>query len=389
MKRSEEKKLLDDWFASVSFTDEPKPSMPAPDPEDPDDDYTGEPLALSHVRAHVRRQRDGKVVNVREYDTKTQAQKLLQHLALRAKAQELKPLPPHVPSEVPTENIEGVPVDLQGAAPELRPVIEDQARRIFSENPGLSRQVKAIKVQPFSAHTEAGKELLLEGFADTGMAFDDVLGFQSIYDGSLYLNGTVFGSSEAAHDVAVQQPAGWFSTPVHTSEDLARETMTHEMGHAANRVWQGKDMDEGLQEILKEEGIGHALPDGSTRISVSGIKSHLSEYGAKNQPEFVAEAWAEYNLSPHPRTIAAKVGKILRDRLAKSNHHGFWGLPSRDTVQRGGPLRVTTGAPNAVLRFREHLPEEVIWTWPSPQHTHEWQEPDVDADHGDSASDDN
>lgn len=47
------------------------------------------------------------------------------------------------------------------------------------------------------------------------------------------------------------------------------------------------------------------------------IKDELSEYGAKNIAEFIAEAYTEYLNNPNPRTIAQKVGEIIEEKVAK------------------------------------------------------------------------
>lgn len=47
------------------------------------------------------------------------------------------------------------------------------------------------------------------------------------------------------------------------------------------------------------------------------IKDNLSEYGAKNKAEFIAEAWSEYLNNPEPRPIAKAVGELIIKKLGE------------------------------------------------------------------------
>ena len=46
-------------------------------------------------------------------------------------------------------------------------------------------------------------------------------------------------------------------------------------------------------------------------LSRADIKDGLSEYGTKNDGEFIAEAWSEYQNNPNPRAHARFVGDLI------------------------------------------------------------------------------
>jgi hypothetical protein len=48
----------------------------------------------------------------------------------------------------------------------------------------------------------------------------------------------------------------------------------------------------------------------------------LSHYAAENIAEFIAEAWAEFRNNPNPRSLAAKVGRLILDRYNRSKSNG-------------------------------------------------------------------
>jgi len=50
-------------------------------------------------------------------------------------------------------------------------------------------------------------------------------------------------------------------------------------------------------------------------LSKAEIKTGLSFYASTSLPEFVAEAWSEYSISPTPRPMAVKVAELLIARL--------------------------------------------------------------------------
>ena len=59
------------------------------------------------------------------------------------------------------------------------------------------------------------------------------------------------------------------------------------------------------------------LRAGTYRTSREAYGSLLSDYGAKNSAEFLAEAFSEYIHNPNPRPIAKKVGERIVKELSK------------------------------------------------------------------------
>lgn len=80
-------------------------------------------------------------------------------------------------------------------------------------------------------------------------------------------------------------------------------TVYHEMGHII-------DYHMGLNSLGRSP-----MPQNETLKRIFGnreaVRTGLSQYGAKNSRETVAEAWAEYKMNPHPREIALAIGKEI------------------------------------------------------------------------------
>lgn len=80
-------------------------------------------------------------------------------------------------------------------------------------------------------------------------------------------------------------------------------TVYHEMGHIID-----------YHLCLNSFG-GHGTPQNETLKRIyddrEAVKTGLSQYGAKNSRETVAEAWAEYKMNPNPREIALAIGREI------------------------------------------------------------------------------
>lgn len=77
-----------------------------------------------------------------------------------------------------------------------------------------------------------------------------------------------------------------------------KSVIDHECGHAIDYAY-GLS---GSNSEINSEAISHKHEE---------VKNGLSEYGASNIREFIAEAWSEYKNNPHPREIATKVGGAM------------------------------------------------------------------------------
>lgn len=89
-------------------------------------------------------------------------------------------------------------------------------------------------------------------------------------------------------------------------------TVYHEMGHII-------DYHLGLNNFG-----GYGTPQNETLRRIyadrEAVKTGLSQYGAKNSRETVAEAWAEYKMNPTPRQIALDLGMEI-DKLSLANRN--------------------------------------------------------------------
>lgn len=92
-----------------------------------------------------------------------------------------------------------------------------------------------------------------------------------------------------AHDISIKfQPEG---------TDSVKAIFDHEMGHQLDYALDLRND----PEIIK-------IYRSMTRTE---IKDNLSEYGASNIKEFIAEAYAEYINNPKPRKVAREIGEII------------------------------------------------------------------------------
>jgi hypothetical protein len=86
----------------------------------------------------------------------------------------------------------------------------------------------------------------------------------------------------------------------------------HELGHAMDNMLCIRFMFE-IKNLYEE--------------NLSTMTEKLSTYAAENVLEFIAEAWAEYKLSPEPRPLAKRVGSIIERRYGErfsSSRGNFW-----------------------------------------------------------------
>lgn len=119
------------------------------------------------------------------------------------------------------------------------------------------------------------------------------------------MNNQFFGNSrKAAASLKDQVSRQWHPVAC----DTTKAVFDHEFGHQLDK-WLG---------IQSETDVA-AIFSGA---SAADMKAGLSEYGATNLNEMVAEAWSEYCNNPNPRPIAQKVGETVERKYiewAKKN----------------------------------------------------------------------
>lgn len=100
--------------------------------------------------------------------------------------------------------------------------------------------------------------------------------------------------------------------------DTLRAVFDHEIGHEIDRLLGLRSHPEFLKIYTPEHAKGK-----------THIIEHLSEYGNKNEAEFIAEAWSEYLNNETPRPIAAAVGALIKKLYSeKFPSSGASGSPS-------------------------------------------------------------
>lgn len=313
-------------------------------------------IALSQVKGYTRKTKSGKVVRVGGYTNR-----------ITKKALQSAVTPHAVKSDLP-------PMYLDLAEPSMRVAIKQEAEKLFKDNPGLSKLVPSITVMPFERGNPAGDELEREGAFSDGPNVDAILGFSSMTDGSLWLNANTFGSREkAAAGIAIQRSMAkdWTSVPVTTPEELARYTMTHEIGHSAATAPTEDGFQRLVEETLEEHGIIQTKGHDAIQIDTDALRENVSAYATTSQDEFAAEAWAEFNLSPNPRPIAKEIGQALRNvvvlgkpmrgprvpvvRVYDGDEDGYYGSGYEEDPYDVGYIVIYPGPVD--------IPPVVVWKW--------------------------
>lgn len=125
-------------------------------------------------------------------------------------------------------------------------------------------------------------------------------------------NGTFWNSEEFPYSKAISSikrniKSKWH--PVGTAS--VKAMIDHEFGHKIdelldlrnNKIF--KIIHKGFQDITLKK-----------KKNKKYIINNLSEYGTKNEAEFIAEAWSEYKNNPKPRVIAKYIGRLIEKLMA-------------------------------------------------------------------------
>jgi phage-related protein (TIGR01555 family) len=157
--------------------------------------------------------------------------------------------------------------------------VPEEWREQYRDGVRISSQQRQEKMQASDAHAAY--------YPDTEMVF---VSDRNASDYSRFEEG-----------IKTDKILGW------SSSSTPKGVIDHEIGHA----------------ISKQLGIGR-MPEVQQIFDAEskkkgGIKKALSEYGASNREEFIAEAWAEYRNSNKPRPLAKKIGRIMEDEYARQH----------------------------------------------------------------------
>jgi hypothetical protein len=129
--------------------------------------------------------------------------------------------------------------------------------------------------------------------------------------GEININLDYFGMSKKSFEK-------WYNFLVYTGfypkGTTWKSAVLHEIGHRVDgyltRKIYGRDWDRRLySDNISYEVFNNVLSD--LGLSISDIKTNLSEYASFDIPEFFAEAFSEYLSSKNPRPIAKMVGGFI------------------------------------------------------------------------------
>lgn len=109
--------------------------------------------------------------------------------------------------------------------------------------------------------------------------------------------------------------SGWH--PIGTATPAS--VLTHEFGHQIDNFLKEKGVRDWVQPMFDDyrSEVTKLLRAGTYKTSREAYGSILSDYGAKNSAEFLAEAFSEYIHNPNPRPTAKKVGERIVKELSK------------------------------------------------------------------------
>lgn len=124
------------------------------------------------------------------------------------------------------------------------------------------------------------------------------------------LNSGLYYSLEHARKIAESSTMnGWHSgkNPLHT--------FIHEYGHYVSHSMDG--LDKGFEHKIIQATVDEykKVHPEYTYLNYIGLKDALSKYGATNESECFAEAFAEYFGEDNPREFASIFGELLEKEL--------------------------------------------------------------------------
>ncbi|MFJ4780731.1 hypothetical protein [Streptomyces sp. NPDC088762] len=133
----------------------------------------------------------------------------------------------------------------------------------------------------------------------------------------IYLDAGDFGDHEALSEQGkLEEESNWTVPGGGSVEGIFH----HEFGHhCAERVFASPEANAELETVVSD-AIG--LPYDTSvephdEETAEAIESLVSEYGATDPHEMVAECFAEYKLADNPRPLAVEVGQII-DKYLKN-----------------------------------------------------------------------
>lgn len=174
--------------------------------------------------------------------------------------------------------------------------------KLSAEYPGVFRDLEVVQ------STAAGEESTL-AYAVLEPGGDEAVG--------IYLDSGDFRDHDALSEQGrLEEEANWTVPGGGSVEGIFH----HEFGHhCAQRIFESPEANEELEAVVTE-AIGLSY---DTRVephpkeTAEAIELLVSEYGATDPHEMVAECFAEYKLADDPRPLAAEIGQIIDKYLKK------------------------------------------------------------------------
>lgn len=184
--------------------------------------------------------------------------------------------------------------DLTGVPLEVAEKIRERYNNVIDRYPDLVGKFKTLGIKEKGGNTYASCY---------------------VHNGDINVNVQYFGDT----DKLAKSYERDLATGFHPAGTDAYSIITHEIGHAVD----GYMTYRGVAEM----GSGFNFKHASTvirkralkelKMALKDVPTEVSRYGAKNDAEFFAEAFAEFMDSSSPRPIAKKVGEIIDELMDK------------------------------------------------------------------------
>ncbi|MBO2460220.1 WXG100-like domain-containing protein [Actinomadura violacea] len=160
-------------------------------------------------------------------------------------------------------------------------------------------------------------------------------------DQGIYINDEAFGDNAARTAEGADEEADGFTVPGGGSTE---GVFTHEFGHQlGQRLLDDPAMRAELNKAISDAlGVPYDATQPHDPAMKSRIEDALSQYGATNPHELMAEAFTEHRLAENPRALARAVGDVMdrhfRGEATPSAHDG-----AAPAHHDGGPARHSDG----------------------------------------------
>ncbi|MDT9692494.1 hypothetical protein Q5762_30030 [Streptomyces sp. P9(2023)] len=192
----------------------------------------------------------------------------------------------------------GVQVDYttHPIAPDSANDVNQAMEKLSAEYPGVFQDLEVVQSEAAGADSTLAYAVLEPGG-------EDAVG--------IYLDSGDFGDYEALSEQGkLEEESNWTVPGGGSVEGIFH----HEFGHhCAQRIFDSPEANQELETVVSD-AIGQPYDTGvepHDDETAAAIESLVSEYGATDPHEMVAECFTEYKLADSPRPFAVEVGQII------------------------------------------------------------------------------